>query len=269
MAQQKRKGISKKVRFEVFKRDSFTCQYCGRKAPDIILEVDHIDPVANGGTGDIMNLITSCENCNAGKSDRLLSDQSVVEKQREQVAKLQMRREQIDMMLQWRESLLSINDYETEKIMEFINKRIQPFTLKPAVKEIINGYKKKFGFEGVISAVEVAAAQYLKFDQDHVTPESVVKMLEKIPGICYNAKKWSEHPEQKEIDFLRFELNRNGMYINVRIYYILCNKALKAGITTEQIKELSASVRNWTDWKSEMESLITEVQDGEKALDLH
>jgi len=32
-----RKTISKKIRFEVFKRDSFTCQYCGKSAPEIIL----------------------------------------------------------------------------------------------------------------------------------------------------------------------------------------------------------------------------------------
>ena len=40
-----RKAISKKLRFEVFKRDSFTCQYCGKSAPDVILHVDHILPV--------------------------------------------------------------------------------------------------------------------------------------------------------------------------------------------------------------------------------
>lgn len=34
----KRKSISKKLRFEVFKRDGFTCQYCGRMAPDVVLE---------------------------------------------------------------------------------------------------------------------------------------------------------------------------------------------------------------------------------------
>lgn len=44
-----RTSIKKKIRFEVFKRDKFTCQYCGRKAPDIVLEVDHIHPVAEGG----------------------------------------------------------------------------------------------------------------------------------------------------------------------------------------------------------------------------
>ena len=70
----KRKTLSKKIRFEVFKRDSFTCQYCGRSAPDVILEVDHINPVANGGDNDIMNLITSCRDCNRGKGKTELSD---------------------------------------------------------------------------------------------------------------------------------------------------------------------------------------------------
>ena len=45
----KRKTISKKTRFEVFKRDSFKCQYCGASAPEAILVVDHIDPFSKGG----------------------------------------------------------------------------------------------------------------------------------------------------------------------------------------------------------------------------
>jgi len=48
---QKRKAIPKKTRFEVFKRDSFTCQHCGRKAPDVVLQVDHLKPVSKGGKG--------------------------------------------------------------------------------------------------------------------------------------------------------------------------------------------------------------------------
>ena len=44
----KRVPISKALRFEVFKRDSFTCQYCGRSAPEVVLEVDHIVPVSKG-----------------------------------------------------------------------------------------------------------------------------------------------------------------------------------------------------------------------------
>lgn len=60
-------AISVRVRFEVFKRDEFTCQYCGRRSPDVVLEVDHIHPVADGGVDDPMNLVTSCWECNRGK----------------------------------------------------------------------------------------------------------------------------------------------------------------------------------------------------------
>jgi len=63
-------SIGKKLRFEIFKRDSFTCQYCGRTPPDVVLHVDHIHPVAKGGDDDPMNLITSCDSCNLGKGAR-------------------------------------------------------------------------------------------------------------------------------------------------------------------------------------------------------
>ena len=76
-----RKSISKKIRFEIFKRDSFTCQYCGRMAPDAVLEVDHINPVVSGGDNDIMNLITSCFDCNGGKGKRKLTEKDEIKKE--------------------------------------------------------------------------------------------------------------------------------------------------------------------------------------------
>jgi hypothetical protein len=61
--------ISASRRFAIFQRDNFTCQYCGAKAPGATLHVDHIVPVARGGTSRPENLVTSCQNCNLGKSD--------------------------------------------------------------------------------------------------------------------------------------------------------------------------------------------------------
>lgn len=66
----KRKSLSMKTRFEVFKRDGFACQYCGCHPPGVLLHVDHIKPVASGGTNDIDNLVTACQPCNAGKGAR-------------------------------------------------------------------------------------------------------------------------------------------------------------------------------------------------------
>lgn len=62
-----RKPISKKVRFGVFKRDEFTCQYCGRTPPAVVLEVDHILAVSKGGDNAEHNLLTACFDCNNGK----------------------------------------------------------------------------------------------------------------------------------------------------------------------------------------------------------
>lgn len=62
----------KKLRFEIFKRDSFTCQYCGSRPPAVVLELDHIDPKSNGGGDQEENLITSCFDCNRGKGAREL-----------------------------------------------------------------------------------------------------------------------------------------------------------------------------------------------------
>lgn len=63
-----RKSISTRTRFEVFKRDHFTCQYCGAQPPEVVLHVDHILAVANGGDNDTSNLTTACQKCNLGKS---------------------------------------------------------------------------------------------------------------------------------------------------------------------------------------------------------
>lgn len=65
-------ALSVRTRFEVFKRDEFTCQYCGRKSPEVVLEADHIIPIAGGGSDDVVNLTTSCWECNRGKSDKPL-----------------------------------------------------------------------------------------------------------------------------------------------------------------------------------------------------
>ncbi|MCF7811579.1 HNH endonuclease [bacterium] len=62
-------AVTKKLRFEVFKRDGFKCAYCGRTPPSVTLEADHIDPKSKGGKDDINNLITACFDCNRGKTN--------------------------------------------------------------------------------------------------------------------------------------------------------------------------------------------------------
>ena len=63
-------AITKRVRFEVLRRDGYQCQYCGLRAPDTAegLTIDHVIPVALGGLDDPSNLVAACRDCNAGKT---------------------------------------------------------------------------------------------------------------------------------------------------------------------------------------------------------
>jgi 5-methylcytosine-specific restriction endonuclease McrA len=73
----RRKSTGKRLRFEVFKRDHFTCQYCGAQPPEIVLVADHIVAVAAGGETTIENLITACEPCNQGKAAKELGQRAI------------------------------------------------------------------------------------------------------------------------------------------------------------------------------------------------
>ncbi|WP_078628685.1 HNH endonuclease [Streptomyces sp. NRRL F-2664] len=53
--------VSNRLRFEVLRRDRYTCRYCGGSAPDVVLRVDHVVPVALGGTDTPDNLVAACE----------------------------------------------------------------------------------------------------------------------------------------------------------------------------------------------------------------
>ena len=72
-------SLSKSKRFEVFKRDNFTCRYCGKKPPAVVLEVDHVLPKCEGGEDDEFNLVTACFDCNRGKGKRQLIDNHVAD----------------------------------------------------------------------------------------------------------------------------------------------------------------------------------------------
>jgi len=90
-------AVTKKLRFEVFKRDGFQCSYCGKSPPEVVLECDHITPKSAGGKDEINNLITACFDCNRGKSNisldkapqSLVDNLQVLKEKEEQLAEYQ------------------------------------------------------------------------------------------------------------------------------------------------------------------------------------
>lgn len=251
-----RKPISKKLRFEVFKRDSFRCQYCGKSAPEVVLEVDHIKPVKEGGTNDLMNLVTSCRECNQGKKDRLLDDKSMLEKQRRQLEELNERRAQLEMMLEWREELVRLEEDTLQKIHEKWLK-ITGWRLREAALKLLRQTMKKFGVQEVLESMEIAADQYLVSDENgEYTKESVVAALHKIPGICANRKKFQEKPYLKDLLYIRGIARNKCGYFDPDLAISLLEKAYLCGASIEGLKEFTLSIRNWSQFRQGLEDFI-------------
>ena len=70
MGKTPRISIPRAVRQYVFERDNYQCQSCGKQQVETNLSIDHIIPLARGGTNDISNLQTLCFSCNRQKSDK-------------------------------------------------------------------------------------------------------------------------------------------------------------------------------------------------------
>jgi hypothetical protein len=178
-----RKPIPKTIRFEVFKRDKFTCQYCGASAPDVILEVDHIKPVSKGGTNDILNLVTACRHCNRGKTNKELSDNSAIKVQKQQLDDMQERREQLKMMLAWREELELVILDEVNYIQGLIFEGSDMIFTDAGINTA-KRLLKQFGFSEVCEACEIARNHYFRGRY-----KDLGYAWKKVGGICYNRKK--------------------------------------------------------------------------------
>lgn len=170
-----RKPISKKTRFEVFKRDSFVCQYCGEHPPSVILHVDHIHPVASGGGNGMDNLITACESCNQGKSANLLSD--IPQSLHDKAAEIIERESQIkgfQKVMRAKQTRIEDEAAEVCDVYEALN---PGFTLSDKSLISVRNFVDKLGVHEVIKSMEQAHSnKKIKKNQE----------FQYFCGICWN-----------------------------------------------------------------------------------
>lgn len=245
-----RKSLSKRIRFEVLKRDKFTCQYCGKSAPDVVLEIDHIKPVSKGGKNDIMNLITSCKDCNRGKSNIELSDDSVVKRQQAQLQEMAERKEQLEMMLEWRESL---NDFE-EECVEAVNDIFCYQTnwgISEHGKKKVKKWIAEFSLIEVLDATETAIDYYYDGSE-----ESWNTAFNKISGICYVKRKQKNDPQLYYINYTLKSLKNKGFYLDESKVKMYIRKNVNTEEDFEIIKDTLKAARNWTDFRQKVVNVL-------------
>lgn len=256
----KRKTISKRVRFEVFKRDNFSCQYCGAQSPDVVLHIDHINPVAGGGDNDIMNLVTSCLPCNLGKGARSLDDKTAIAKQRKQLQELNARREQLEMMVKWRESLASIADEEVNAF-EAAFTTATGCTLNDKGRDLVKGWLKKHSLADVMAGLDGSLSTYYKQGDDD--PEQNNRLagsaISMVPRVIAARARYADKPYMKDLFYAR-AIIRNRMHCNEQKAIQLLERAYLLGAHLEDLKDWAKDASSWTNWHREMSAWIEELE---------
>lgn len=243
------------LRFEVLKRDKFQCQYCGAKAPDVLLHLDHIHPESKGGETIALNLVTACSKCNLGKGARLLSDDSVLAKQREQLHDLAERREQMAMLLDWRRELQSAEVEEAELLVRYWNDQTPGFVLNEHGTRELRSMVQRFGVERLVEAIAVAVRS-LAFAELKVTEASYEVAFEMIRRVAYTMRSSETNPHLHTRNQIRKMARVRLSRIDEKQAAVLLDDALALGVDAEFLRELTMRNRTWDQWREAVEEAI-------------
>lgn len=265
----KRKALSKRVRFEVFKRDKFTCQYCGKSAPDVVLVIDHIDPVAKGGTNDLLNLITSCDPCNAGKGARTLADDSVVSKQRTQLAAMQERREQLAMMVEWQKGLASLETAAVDAVANFYSEHVPGWSLSASGREDLRAALVSVPLPDAMTMLREAAAKYIRVVDGKATEESSGVVTRTFFGALKHHKLRQKDPVGADLLYVRgIVRNRSSAWSDYRAWTCLelLREAHSVGVGVESLKAQAIAMQSWNQWVADISTRIANLRaEGEES----
>jgi len=179
--------MTKKLRFEVFKKHYFTCQYCGRKPPETVLEIDHIIPKSQGGLDEIENLVTSCFDCNRGKGKRMLTelmpemqkDADLLKERKEQLKAFYKHQKEIEKLTN--EAITILSDYWSELTEN-------EYSLSATAKITLKNFLKTFTIQEIKEAMEIST----KID-------NIEQRFRYFCGILHNKRLEKNDPELHEL----------------------------------------------------------------------
>ncbi|NMA06481.1 MAG: HNH endonuclease [Ruminococcaceae bacterium] len=211
-------------------------------APDVILEIDHISPVKDGGNDNILNLITSCFDCNRGKGARKLSDNQTLKKQQEQLKLINEKREQLKLLVQWKEELDAFENEQLEIIEDLFSESTGHHFSEHGKIRIKNTIKR-YGFEETLECTKISIAQYYNGSN-----ESIEKTFDFINRICATRQKQELNPWLYKTKYIEGIIrNRFGIFNHKRLKHAL-EELVVSEDDYEDVKNIACDARNWTEF---------------------
>jgi len=251
------------LRFKVFTRDLFTCQYCGRQPPKAILEVDHMVSKFDGGGDEMDNLTTSCFECNRGKSKDSVIKTSLEQKLKSEEKRMKAKITQLQVYLEF----LKKKDVFVDQEIELYSNKWTELSggechLTKQGKKSLGKFIQKHGAAEVLEAMQIVNKKHFQNTED---------MWKYFCGILKNMRLQREDPEQYERnriiskgkwDIIAIANKKSYMHFYDRAYYTWINKA---SYTNEELAELietmkdimeDEGVKNWTQFKQAVDQIL-------------
>jgi hypothetical protein len=181
-------------------------------------------------------------------------------KQKAQLDELNKRREQLEMLLQWRQGLASIDDDYIAAVNDKFAAETA-YSLNDVGRKKIRQWLKRFTLAELLEALDASLGTYYKTgDEDPDRNFAMAcKAFDMVPRVA-NAKNLNaEKPWMKDLFYIR-AIVRNSMYCNERVALDLIQQVYELGGSVEDMKDWAKQTRNWTNWRNEMESWIDDLR---------
>jgi 5-methylcytosine-specific restriction endonuclease McrA len=153
-------SIPKSIRFDVFKRDLFTCQYCGRQVPQVLLDIDYLIPQAEGGTAVPNNLVTACVDCKKDNGVVPLNIGKIKNTRKQKIIAIQEKKLQIE---EYEKFILDKKQREKQEIDEINSYWTElcdgEYSLNENGLETIKKFLAKMTSSEIKEAIEICATR--------------------------------------------------------------------------------------------------------------
>lgn len=249
----------------ILERDEFTCTECRRQVPKVLLFIDRIlSPESEEALGDVPEedkYTCLCEECYKQAHSHL---------QIKAATRTAERRKQLEMMVEWRRENKSLASDTNAYLIDYINGKIEPYSLSKKGEKDIRVAVKKSNFTEALNAIDETFDRYVTYDNgEDLNEHSVSVFVGKIGGYLYIN---SLPPVEKEMYFIlnsckgRFrywDQKRAKGYVQEyisalrslgwseeRIYNDLKNELLR----------VSNEIKNWSDWRDTIVQWISDVR---------
>ena len=246
----------KRIKFEVFEKDSFKCQYCGSVAPIVTLQLRRIQEIQQSEKWlDTAFLSTSCAACEkkqAGEAENAKRSEFI------SIDELEERLQQLKMLINWRKGMLKIRKQQLANLVQYWENKVPKSPVDNIQRREILRYINKFSGDEIRAAMDMAADKFLKTEADgSLNQESISNALHKIPEICAQKTQIANNHETDGLFQINELLKTNitGFFDSRRAFQWL-NYARSWEISLDDLTTMASAVTSWTQFSLNIDKMV-------------